>query len=154
MNRWKTTACALAIALCSTAAMARVAELNDPERVLFLIQGTPLTLQDVRGKIAKAAQGYGWQATKDEPGRMELMYDKGGKHQAYIEVLYDAAGYDINYLKSTNLNYEEQGGKRRIHPNYNRWIKSLSRQISASGNPSSTGSFNDGSETQNQGEDK
>ncbi len=157
MNSWKTTACVLALALCSTAASARSTEMNDPDKVLFLTQGTPLTLEQVRGRVVGAAQGLGWQATKDERGRMELMYDKGGKHQVTIEVLYDAAGYDINYVKSSNLNYEEQDGKRRIHPTYNRWIKNLSKQIATPGNASSSSSnrsLNNGSETQNQGEDK
>lgn len=131
MNLFKTASCILALALCSGAAMARQADLIDHQKILLLTDGTPLTEQQVRGRIVNAAHNIGWQPTKDEPGHMELMYDKAGKHQVYIEVNYDAAGFDINYLRSNNLDYEERDGQRKIHPAYNRWIKNLNKQISA-----------------------
>ncbi|WP_312408902.1 hypothetical protein [Comamonas sp.] len=131
MNLLKTSSCILALALCSGAAMARQAVLIDHPKILLLADGPPLTEQQVRARIINAAQNIGWQATKDDPGHMELMYDKAGQYQAYIEVNYDAAGFDINYLRSNNLNYEERDGQRRIHPGYNRWIKNLNKQISA-----------------------
>lgn len=149
MKQWKRTACMLALALCTGTAMARQAELVDQAKVLLLTDGAPLTIQQVRARIAGAAQSIGWQAVKDETGRMELMYDKAGKHQVTIEVLYDGAGFDINYLKSNNLNYEERDGQRQIHPNYNRWIRNLSKQITSPGNPGVNGSASLGSASSN-----
>ncbi len=131
MNSFKTASWILALALCSGTAMARQADLVDHDKILLLSDGAPLTEQMVRARILNAANNIGWQPLKDEPGRMELMYDKAGKHQVYIEVNYDAAGFDINYLRSNNLAYEERDGQRKIHPNYNRWIKNLNKQISA-----------------------
>ena len=57
-------------------------------------------------------------------------YDKNGKHMAAIVVRYDHTGYKIDYLNSYNLNYADAGEGRRIHPNYNRWIRNLMQRIS------------------------
>lgn len=135
MPRSSYAAMALAFALMtgSGAALARQTELFDAPRVIFVTEGgDAITLAQARSQIVRAALGLDWQVVKDEPGRIELHYDKQGKHQVSIEVLYDITGYDINYLQSTNLNFGERDGVRQIHPNYNRWIRNLTKRI---GNP-------------------
>ena len=51
------------------------------------------------------------------------------EHTMSIELSYDATGYRIRYLRSSNLLYAERalsgGTLRVIHRNYNVWIKDL-----------------------------
>lgn len=120
----------------SGAAMARQTAMFDAPKAIFVTEGgDAITQAQARSQIVRAALGLDWQVVKDEPGRIELHYDKQGKHQVAIEVLYDTTGYDINYLHSTNLNFGERDGVRQIHPNYNRWIRNLTKRI---GNPQAT----------------
>ena len=57
------------------------------------------------------------------------------EHTMSVELTYDATGYGIRYLQSTNLLYKElanSGGTLRvIHSNYNGWIKDLVAGINA-----------------------
>lgn len=118
----------LALALHSGAAIARTADLYDAPKVLS-VSATPLDARQVRDRIVAGGQSQGWAVTREEPGLVELSYDKQGKHQAAVVVRYDPSGYKIDYLSSFNLNYAEQDGVRKIHPNYNRWIQNLIKRI-------------------------
>lgn len=124
------TAAVLALALHSGAAHARAEALYDAPQVVFSGAYTP-TAEQVRDRIIQAGQSLGWAVTREAPGLVELQYDKQqGKHMAAIAVRYDHAGYKIDYLNSYNLNYADAGAGRRIHPNYNRWIRNLMQRIS------------------------
>ncbi|MCL1145833.1 hypothetical protein L2747_07375 [Shewanella marinintestina] len=46
-------------------------------------------------------------------------------HKAHVQITYDDKFYNINYVSSTNLDYDN--GK--IHRNYNKWIYKLSASI-------------------------
>lgn len=119
----------LALALHSGAAHARAEALADAPQVVFSGGYVPNAAQ-VRDRIIQAGQSLGWAVTREAPGVVELQYDKQGKHMAHIAVRYDHAGYKIDYVTSYNLNYAEVDGNRRIHPNYNRWIRNLMQRIS------------------------
>lgn len=120
----------LALALHSGAAHARAEALYDAPQVVFSGAYVP-TAPQVRDRIIQAGQSLGWVVTREAPGVVELQYDKQqGKHMAAIAVRYDHAGYKIDYVTSYNLNYAEVDGNRRIHPNYNRWIRNLMQRIS------------------------
>lgn len=119
---------ALALALYSGAAMARVAELREAPRVLSTSL-TPLDARQLRERIVRGGQTLDWAVTREAPGLLELTFDKNGKHQVTVAVHYDATGYDVTYVRSFNLNYEEVNGVRRIHPNYNRWVLNLIKAI-------------------------
>ncbi|MDP4076786.1 hypothetical protein [Acidovorax sp. A1169] len=119
----------LALALHSGTVHARAEALVDAPQVVFTSAYVPTQAQ-VRDRIILAGQSLGWAVTREAPGTLELQYDKNGKHMAAIVVRYDHTGYKIDYLNSYNLNYAEAGDGRRIHPNYNRWIRNLMQRIS------------------------
>lgn len=130
MKKMRHIALSVILAVAAGSAVARSAEIFEPPQVLWT-SSAELTQQQLRDRIVAAGQSLGWMATKDEPGRLELHYDKQGKHQVTIAVAYDAQGYKISYLNSVNLNFEDADGVRKIHPNYNRWIRNLIQRIGA-----------------------
>lgn len=126
----KTIFLGLIAALAMTTAMGREAPLQDSGRIAVVSpSATPVTQEMVRSAIITASQKRDWQVTKDEPGKLTLKYDKQGKHIAIVEASYDATGFELKYLESTNLNYAEKDGVRMIHPNYNHWIQNLVKDI-------------------------
>lgn len=48
-------------------------------------------------------------------------------HQAVVDITYTDKSYSIQYKDSSNLDYD--AGKKKIHRNYNGWIKNLDQQI-------------------------
>ena len=120
----------LAMVLVVGTATARNTEIFEPPQTPWMQSEAPTQAQ-MRDRIVAAAQSLGWVMTKDEPGRLELYYDKQGKHQVTIAVQYNNAGYKIDYLSSVNLDFVEADGVRKIHPNYNRWIRNLMKKIGA-----------------------
>jgi len=51
-------------------------------------------------------------------------------HEANVKISYGGGKIEIEYVSSMNLNYEEKGGEKYIHRNYNKWILNLERYIS------------------------
>lgn len=125
---WIGALLALALSAGSGAALARTADMHDAPKVLS-VSATPLDKRQVRDRIVAGSQSLGWAVTREEDGLVELTYDKQGKHQVTVAVRYDPTGYKVDYLRSFNLNYEEQSGVRKIHPNYNRWVLNLIKAI-------------------------
>jgi hypothetical protein len=128
MQAVRKVAVGVAMALVMGSAMARNTEIYEPPQIMWAT-GVASTQQQLRDRIVAASQSLGWAVAKEEAGRLELHYNKQGKHQVTIAVQYDEAGYQIAYLNSVNLDYEDANGVRRIHPNYNRWIRNLVKQI-------------------------
>lgn len=118
----------MAMALVVGSAIARNTEIYAPPQILWSTASVPAQ-QQLRDRIVSAGQSLGWMVSKEEPGRLELSYDKQGKHQVTIAVQYDTTGYKIDYLSSVNLDFSEANGVRKIHPNYNRWIRNLVKRI-------------------------
>src|SRR5712672_2693210 len=112
----------------------RLAVIDDPLRIEFQGDAKPLTRQDLEqvAKIVGATRG--WKVANSTEGRMELT-NAIREHTMSIELSYDATGYGIRYLQSTNLLYEERARSgatlRVIHGNYNGWIKDLVAGINA-----------------------
>lgn len=127
MQTVRKIALGIAMTLVMGSAMARNTEIYEPPLVVWSSSST--TMQQLRDRIVAAGQRLGWVVAKDEAGRLELYYNKQGKHQVTIAVRYDASSYQIEYLNSVNLNYADANGVRKIHPNYNRWIRNLLQQI-------------------------
>ena len=128
LGRGPVLAAVIALSLQSGAALARTADLYDAPKVLS-VSATPLEATQTRDRIVAGGQALGWAVTREEPGLVELSFDKQGKHQVTVAVRYDQTGYKIDYVTSFNLNYEELGGVRKIHPNYNRWVLNLIKRI-------------------------
>lgn len=119
---------AMLLALPSHAA--RQAPLIEPARVaLQSPDGQRLTADKVRDAILAGAQPLGWLVSKEAAGVLDLSYNKQGKHYVVVRATYDAEGYQLRYVSSTNLNYEVKTAGPEIHPNYNRWIQNLIAHI-------------------------
>jgi predicted transcriptional regulator len=70
--------------------------------------------------------------TGDTLGRLTLFYNRNNKHTITIHVIYDAYGFQVRYADSTNMNHEKVDEKSTaIHPNHNRWINNLTKEILA-----------------------
>lgn len=128
MKTMRHIALGVVMAVAVGSAMARNTEIYEPPKMLWASAAEP-TQQQLRDRIVAAGQSLGWVVNKEEAGRLELLYDKQGKHQVTIAVQYDATGYKIDYLNSVNLDFAEANGVRRIHPNYNRWVRNLMKRI-------------------------
>jgi len=103
---------------------------NVHDGVLDTPRGT--SLNDVTNSIVRAGNGLGWQMKKVKPGMIVgTLYLR--KHMAQVNITYDTKSYNIDYRNSSNLNYNKTDsnydGQTSIHPNYNGWVKNLSRAI-------------------------
>ena len=122
-------ACLLAAALLLTApAHAREAEMLITAPVAFAAPGAD-HLEQNRKRITAAAKSLGWVVDSDANNTMALSYDKAGKHKVQLRLEYDAESYRIHYVDSVNMNYVQRDGVPYIHPNYNRWVRNLIKQI-------------------------
>jgi len=110
----------------------RLALIDDPWRIEFQGGAKQVTRQDIEQAVKIVGATRGWKAVNPTEGRMELT-NVIREHTVSIELTYDATGYTIRYLQSTNLLYEARGvGMLRvIHSNYNGWIKDLVAGINA-----------------------
>ncbi len=134
MFQGRLMAAAFVLAVAASApAYARHAALYQPEPVVLVsADGQPITEQRVRTAIIKGSGPLGWTVAQEQPGLIVLKYNKNGKHEAVVQAKYDAKGYHLSYVSSENLNHEvTPDGKVEIHPNYNKWVMILSRQIDA-----------------------
>lgn len=128
MKTMRHIALGMVMAVVVGSAMARNTEIYEPPQVLWTSTAVPTQAQ-LRDRIVAAGKSLGWVVSKEDDGRLELHYDKQGKHQVTIAVQYDTTGYQISYLNSVNLDFAEANGVRKIHPNYNRWIRNLMQRI-------------------------
>src|SRR5258708_24679767 len=108
--------------------------MDDPWRIEFQGGAKPVTRQDLEQAVKIVGATRGWKVANSTEGRMELT-NAIREHTMSIELTYDASGYGIRYLQSTNLLYEELARSgatlRVIHGNYNGWIKDLVSGINA-----------------------
>jgi hypothetical protein len=113
------------------AVQARDTEMLIPARVSFAsADAKPLTERDVRNAILTAGAKRGWMPRGDAADRITLAYNKQGKHEAVIDVLFDASSFQLAYVSSHNLNYERKAsGVEHIHPNFNKWLMLLANDI-------------------------
>lgn len=128
MKTLRHMALGVVMAVAAGSAMARNTEIYEPPQVLWT-STVASTQAQLRDRIVAAAKSLGWTVSNEDADRLELHYDKQGKHQVTIAVQYDTAGYQITYLNSVNLDFAEANGVRKIHPNYNRWIRNLVQRI-------------------------
>ena len=80
--------------------------------------------QSVEQAIIKGCQAKGWTPVVADNNTIDA-YITVRSHKAHVQITYDDKFYNINYVDSTNLDYNN--GK--IHRNYNKWIYKLSASI-------------------------
>lgn len=120
---------AVVFTLALSVAHARSTYMVETGRVLLpQVEGAALTVERTHSLIVRAVLELGWTIVKDEPGRLEVKYSKSaGKHAAVLALLYDASGFEVKYVDSTNLNYDAAAGK--IHPTYNIWVNNIVKKV-------------------------
>lgn len=100
--------------------------LNVDRQPVARADGKPVTEEQVKEAILRAGALRGWIITPDRDGHMVGNINVRNKHSAKIDISYDAGGFSIKYLDSTNLDFRKgDDGKDVIHKNYNRWINNL-----------------------------
>ncbi len=115
------------------------------EKSVVFDEKSTRTPEQVRGYILRAAEVFDKELTykieSDNPGALQLEFNKDDKHYVSVLFAYDSVGFKANYVSSKNLNYGESNGTRVIHSNYMVWIDELitaaktaySMQLSAKG---------------------
>ncbi|WP_087687863.1 MULTISPECIES: hypothetical protein [unclassified Pandoraea] len=111
--------------------------------------GNTLSLEEIRGAITRGAATHDWVATQGKPGELVASINVRNKHYASVTIKYSETTYSVTYRDSTNLEYGLSSipsvSPRRedfsntampantpvIHPNYNRWVDTLIRDINA-----------------------
>ena len=111
--------------------------LVEPDRVVLVAGQAALTPDQVKQAIVRGSAKLGWTVASDEPGKLRLKYNKQNKHEVVVDVSYDNAGFQVRYVNSINMKYEQVNGVAHIHPFYNTWVSNLSRAVSSevSGTP-------------------
>ena len=84
------------------------------------------SMEDIEKAITRAGVGLGWVITKESPGELKATL-KLRAHIAVVSIKYSTTQYSINYVSSTNLEYN--ASNNTIHTNYNGWIKNLNQAI-------------------------
>lgn len=108
--------------------------------------GKPPSMDDIRGAITRGAVVHDWTVKPGQPGELIGLLNVRNKHLASVSIKYSETAYSVTYRDSTNLEYRLSGPNaaptRRddfdsalppntpmIHPNYNRWVETLIRDI-------------------------
>ena len=86
-----------------------------------------VSMSQVEHAIKKGASKKGWMVKRIKSGLLEARNNIRGRHLVVVEIPYNTKGYKINYKDSQNLKYNAEKGT--IHPNYNKWIANLERNI-------------------------
>lgn len=122
---------AMALALAATLGVAQASSvLVEPERVTLAAGATAPTVEQVKDAIMRGAAAHEWTVVDDQPGKLQLKHNKQNKHEAVVEVAYDTTGFQVRYVNSVNLKYQDKDGARTIHAAYNIWVRNLVHDIS------------------------
>ena len=126
----KKIAAGLALAALLGVTHARTVPLVDPERVALVSTSAALTPELVKQAIVRGGARFEWIVVNEQPGKIQLKYNKNNKHEVTVEVSYDSTGFQIRYISSINLDYSDKKGAPVIHSVYPRWLANLTRAIS------------------------
>ncbi|VAW97196.1 hypothetical protein MNBD_GAMMA21-1708 [hydrothermal vent metagenome] len=81
--------------------------------------------KDMRRAIILAGTNSGWQMQEVKQGLVNATKFNTG-HMAKVEITYNTKNFSINYVDSSNFQYDGT----TIHKTYNKWVKVLYRNIS------------------------
>ncbi|OHX12648.1 hypothetical protein [Chromobacterium sphagni] len=129
----------LSLLLCQSA-FARSDALAQPQRIALTAPNGDIG--KTKAVIVRAASGLQWNVVADQPGKLTLKHVKGA-YALVLNVAYDAAGYQVSYASSENLNYQQTEFGANVHPTVNRWMDNLVRHIGGN----RTDGDDDGSDT-------
>lgn len=121
---------AVLLALVPVVAFAgRAAELVDPAPIELTSKASA---KQVKRAVKTAVLARGWTIENEKGDRFEAKYAKQTNRDNFwvkIAVAYDTKRVTLKYLDSEGLNFADEGGKRMIHANYNKWIGFLVKDI-------------------------
>lgn len=83
----------------------------------------------IKNSIIKAATARTWKVIEDKPGQLTLELTVRNKHVVVINAAYDAKGYQLSYVSSSNMDHYPRKNKPYIHSSYNRWLSLLMQSI-------------------------
>lgn len=86
-----------------------------------------LTIDDYQNAIIRAGVTRGWSFAEESPGNLIGTLNVRSKHVVRVRVIFDTAAFSILYVDSSQLSYNADTGE--IHPNYNKWVRTLRTQI-------------------------
>lgn len=126
----RTLALTAVLALATTVAVARSADLQEPPRteVVTTDGGKASTPTTVRRAIIAGGSHHGWKPVADKPGVL-TMVAASGAHEVTVDVLYDAHSFQVKFKSSNNMNEEKNGDKVTVHPKVNKWLADLNEDI-------------------------
>jgi hypothetical protein len=84
------------------------------------------TMEQVRQAIIAGGASKGWVMQETKPGVVHGTL-KAHRHQADVDVSFTTTSYNIDYVSSVELGYNNGN----IHRNYNKWIENLDAAIQA-----------------------
>ncbi|ABZ76976.1 conserved hypothetical protein [Shewanella halifaxensis HAW-EB4] len=80
--------------------------------------------QSIEQAILKGCKAKGWTPIKADSNTIDA-YITVRSHKAHVRISYNEHFYNINYVDSTNLDYNYG----EIHRNYNKWVYKLAASI-------------------------
>lgn len=117
-------------AVATSALAARMAVPIAPHDNIQILTATGKTpsMNDVKTAIVRGGLAHDWQITPDGDGKLVASINVRNKHFAKVNIVYSPTSYSVTYRESTNLEYTP-GATPLIHPNYNRWVDTLIKDI-------------------------
>ena len=80
--------------------------------------------------IIKSCTDNNWRVSEPAQNTIEATLMVRNKHTVVVSIPYTATHYSINYKASTDMEYKKKSdGTAVIHPNYNKWVGILDRDI-------------------------
>ncbi|MDY0745045.1 hypothetical protein SNE35_11025 [Paucibacter sp. R3-3] len=132
MNKSKKILLAAALVLAAAGAHAvrgSVPLVERPRVELLANDGKAGAAERVRAAVVQGSQIHHWTVQDEQPGELTLRQQRGAI-ELLVKVRYDALGYQVQYVSSTGLYYEQTAdGGAKIHPTYNNWMKNLDSAI-------------------------
>ena len=116
----------LIVLFCSLTACGALAWENIYNAKDIAIPQTNLEMKKIENAIVAAGAKHGWIMKKVDEGKMKGIF-KIRNHTAAIYVTYNKKNFNIEYAGSINLHYDPKD--KRIHKNYNVWVKRLENEI-------------------------
>ncbi|MES2950702.1 MAG: hypothetical protein V4858_19385 [Pseudomonadota bacterium] len=117
----------------SQALTAKTVDLVD--KVAVFEEKSARTPEQIRGYILHSAQTFRPELSakieSDNPGALQLEFNKEDKYYLTILFTYDHAGFKASYVSSKNLNFADKGGDRIIHENTMIWLDEIIRKAKA-----------------------
>ncbi len=87
----------------------------------------PVTIEKVKSAIIAGCEERGWTTTQKNDNTISAKLLHSGKHEVYVDIVYDTKNYKIEYVNSVNLKATDT----KIHKAYGKWINFLQKSINA-----------------------